>query len=221
MELNALKGKIEHLERLVASQSREIESLKRIVMQRPSSAHINGYKKPYINTYDNQHRNHHHEHQHDTNFNHHQHQSLSASPQPHQQRQSMIYQPYVMDSHIHPDSAIPPIARAFTVGPDNKIRYKGELNSALDLSNNFNKFGPNERLRYKSDYTNSLTGDAHFWSDTALDRKREVGSVAAIDDSDGTDEDTSSSEQATGRKVPGRQVLIEVLTCFCPCFSMC
>lgn len=227
MELHAIWNRIDQLEQLIISQAKEIDSLRRMVnttqvtvqscrLNNDINSHYmraNGHIKtaspnhllcPAIEGASNAKgqtptnrksmfvpTNQHHMN--------HQHQHNQCQP---------LYKSYVMNP-IHPAIAIPPVTSRVVLRSAEQ-----DTTSATATQAQLNKYlhrGGSEEPSYRPAITNSRTLPANTrWS---------TGPSLLGTLNDPSDTDRENDERALRTK--NRFNLIEVLTCFCPCFGMC
>lgn len=235
MDLNTVWSRIDQLEKVVVSQAREIDGLKQLlnstqatverlyvqnnqhhsalfatICNDPSSDAISSSRPsppvPTINWIPND----------PVNLNRVQHPNT-------QNKRPLTYQPssaYQMSSIVHPESAIPPDSSAIqhqetnstcTGISSNRIISPKAVMSTLTNGSANNK---NSNTYAKSKLSNgylSASQPLTWTSDNRYSRSFDVENCDAGDDP------KSLCDERRHRK----QSLVEVLTCFCPCFGMC
>jgi len=190
-DLHALSTRIDQLERVVLTQAKEIEALKRAVGSHPSTAvqlskplaaatRYSALVMPVSQTRPTQ-----------------SHLSGLAAPSENikpalQQQQQQQPQHYPMNPLVHPPSAIPPV----TSRPSKFAANSERLVSSSSCYGNglvpTNRVPPVARWSVGPDQLSQAE-----WRD-----------------------EQDQDDAATSKRL-GRQSCVEVLTCFCPCFSMC
>lgn len=222
MEVHAIWSRIDQLEQLILSQAKEIDLLRRILnatqlalqnyqqgnqLEYPDSA-----KSPNGLTLATT-ASRHHRQQHNqlsitpptaiTNST--SHSNLFKLPQQQQKQQPeqpTLYKSYLMNPFVHPSIAIPPIA--------NRVVLQSETSNSL-ISDNFSPSigGATRRTTTQPNgigTTRTLPANTRWSTGPSL-----LGTLQ--------DPDREMDEEP--RKRNNRFSLVELLTCFCPCFSMC
>lgn len=185
MEIHAIWTRIDQLEKLILSQAKEIDMLRRIVNTVQITLQNNGivqsiYKNngiipnhvPPLLSHNRQ-------------------DNLSSAlnrnstPQP-------AYKTYMMNPFVHPASAIPPVA--------NRVIMTHETSYPMNGTNNINGLLTHSRTLPAIHNNNRLSAGP-----TLLHKMPDV--------------DNDKEESPRKRNV--KYCLVELITCFCPCFSMC
>lgn len=225
MELHAIWNRIDQLEKLLISQAKEIDVLRRMVnstqisvqnittsLQKNNnfnndnspnnnSSTMRLIHKSYMGNQVNNNRNSIH--------------LSSISTKDNQQvnifnRPNTYHQPtYLMNSFVHPAIAIPPTNLAPSYNMDNN-KLKLETTNACggDFSNLASTVMPHQT----SNMNRWSVGPTLRLHDSIVDRA--VTTKTTI-----LDNHQDLTEMRDGRHK--RQCFVEILTCFCPCFSMC
>lgn len=192
MDIHALWSRMDHLERIILEQGKEIDRLKQMLANnsRPTnySPDENTSQLP---------------------------DALQQTLNPQSRKQQSALNPssvriddtqrnsFHMSSYVHPQSAVPPFARWPTDSTDKLPAEKAKKTNAT--------------LSYHPSNRNSFAGLQHSprLSQPITTARPLVQNRIMLNYQD-NESDGSSSQQANKN-----QGLIEVLTCFCPCFSMC
>ena len=149
---------------------------------------------------------------------------LDRTNQKHQQQQQ-LYKSYVMHP-IHPANAIPPVARRIVLSSAAEINQSHlDRHEQLLTSPDYLHFGKTNRLqrggseRPSSQNFNSLGAiNSNSSRDRPINARWSTGpSLLAAT----TDYDASETLGEQGHRKRGLFSLIEIITCFCPCFNLC
>lgn len=226
MEIHALWNRIDQLEKLLISQAKEIDTLRRVVnatqvslqtlthqkqqQQAPKLANSNSnnninstvtlqiQKPTFLGNYNQQQQQ-----LLNNNRNSVQLSSISKSSQNGRvnisNKQSTFHQPtYLMNSFVHPAIAIPPTLVPSNTRPNMEtLNASSRATSTIPLAN-YNSTTPSTR-----------------WS--AAPNLRLLDNIVDKDTDLYLNRDLTGTQHQRHR----RQSFVEILTCFCPCFSMC
>lgn len=261
MELHAVWNRIDQLEKLVISQAKEIDALKRLVASQqlqvqnnnnnnPSVPTITSPKAvPTLNFYKTV----------ATSFvsNNNgllQHQQQQQQ-QPNKDSSQFAYQPCLLNPLVHPPQAIPPVASRPAVLRESRMQINsGAPNAAAaeeaatnktpiqNLPNNslivairtppashhhpvrpvsWAQSSPSRNINngpYQQQHQHQHLATAHHQSPSR--QHAIVSPNSVITSTDRLDQTSDDSPNDKDKHVE-RQSFVEVLTCFCPCFSMC
>lgn len=237
----AIWNRIDQLERLVLSQSQEIENLKRLIILGNESHHNRPNNTPAVP-----------QHQQPVNYstynpnqnlrpgylairnqsNHQQTVALPANftsvPPPN----NPLFQPQ-MNSFIHPQSAIPPVAIRPSVNvasntPALPPNLQVPSQESQKLIQNLDRLLTENRPPPSSRWSMAASVVANN-SNTNDNIQREFGNYithqprnsSLFGPPNGILGEPNDDESDEANKKHERQKFVEVLTCFCPCFSMC